>query len=39
MSLWGMSDGATATGKSNVTNGDATIAGGSPAANSIVQTE
>ena len=33
MSLWGMSDGATATGKSNVTNGDATIAGGSPAAN------
>ena len=32
MSLWGMSDGATLTGKSTWTSGDATLAGGSPAA-------
>ena len=35
MSLWGMSDGATATGKTNVTNDNAAIAGGSPAANYV----
>jgi len=32
MSLWGMSDGATLTNKSTWTNGDATLAAGSPAA-------
>ena len=35
MSLWGMNDGTTATGKTSVTNGNAAIAGGSPAANYI----
>ena len=35
MSLWGMNDGTTATGKTTVTNGNAAIAGGSPAANYI----
>ena len=35
MSLWGMNDGSTATGKTSVTNGNAAIAGGSPAANYI----
>ena len=32
MSLWGMDDGSTLTGKSTWTSGDATLAGGSPAA-------
>ena len=35
MSLWGMNDGTTATGKTTVTSGNAAIAGGSPAANYI----
>ena len=35
MSLWGMNDGTTATGKTTVTNGNAAIAGGSPAANYV----
>jgi len=32
MSMWGMNDGATLTQKSTWTNGDATVAAGSPAA-------
>ena len=32
MSSWGMNDGATLTNKSTWTNGDATVAAGSPAA-------
>ena len=32
MSMWGMNDGATLTNKSTWTNGDATVAAGSPAA-------
>ena len=39
MSLWGMNDGTTATGKTTVTNGNAAIAGVHPQLITSVQTE